>query len=314
MAGKVAAIGEVMVELSPAEGGHVSGAHYQLGFAGDTFNTSVGLARLGISTAYVTLLGDDQLSDKILDLMQDESVSPALIERLPDRQPGLYVISNAANGERSFRYWRGESPARELWANAAAAARLEAQLAGYSHLYLSGITLAIMQPDARDRLRRTLIAHRQRGGRVVFDSNFRPRLWRDTGEARKVIGDVLAQTDLALLTLEDEQALWGEKSLDLILHQHRQRGVRELVIKRGPEPVVHCFAGQITEVPVPAVRDILDTTGAGDAFNAGFLAQWLHGNTPVQAVASGNCAAATVIRQRGGIVPRAYFLQAMANG
>jgi len=308
----VAAIGEVMIEFSPA-GADASSPDYRLGFAGDTFNTAVGLSRLGVATSYVTLLGDDPLSDRILELMRVEGVGEALVHRVAGRQPGLYVIANTPDGERTFRYWRTESPARELWANDQLAQRVEDRLGGFTHIYLSGITLAIMGSPARIRLRDFLQDYRLRGGCVVFDTNYRARLWPDVDGAQQVIDEFLGISDLALLTLEDERALWDTASAERILELHLRKGVRELVIKQGPEPVMIYEGGRITQVDVPGVRGIVDTTGAGDAFNAGYLAHRLRGDTAEQAAAWGNRAAGAVIRERGGIVPRAYFLEAMGD-
>lgn len=309
---KIAAIGEVMVEYSPARLWDSSGEYYQLGFAGDTFNTAVTLSRLGLSTTYVTRLGDDPFSDKIIRLMNDEGMDSAWVDRLPERQPGLYVISNSAGGERSFRYWRSEAPARELWCDDKTTDRLEAALVGYySHIYLSGITLAIMAAQPRDRLREFLIRFRNGGGAVVFDSNYRPRLWPDLEQARKTIGAFIELADIALLTLEDEQALWGIGSAQELISS-RQHSVRELVIKRGSEPIILCNNDDIIEIPVPMVDSIVDTTGAGDAFNAGYLAARIHGKSAQQAVALGNKAAAIIIRKPGGIVEPGYFAREIA--
>lgn len=308
---KVAAIGEVMVEFSSIHCLGTSGDHYGLGFAGDTFNTAVTLARLGTPVVYVTRLGDDAFSDRMLERMVMEGVDTDAIERVPGRQPGLYVIANTADGERTFRYWRSESPARELWSSGSVTDRLELILFDCSCLYLSGITLAIMGKPARDRLREFLQRYRRGGGRVIFDSNYRERLWMDIEEARAVIGDFLEVCDLALLTLEDEQYLWGNLSPPALTEHHRRRGILELVLKRGADTVYVWDGSSEFEISVPAVADVVDTTGAGDAFNAGYLAMRLLGSSCHDAVAMGNRAAAAVIRRPGGLVDRQWFLDEM---
>ena len=302
----VAAIGEVMIELAPDTDGS-----YQMGFAGDTFNTIIGIARLGVPASYVTLLGDDSYSDNILRLLAAEHVDASLVQRLPGRQPGLYMIANSDNGERTFRYWRSEAPARQLWLDKESLVSLEKQLANYRYLYLSGITLAIMQPEARLRLLQFIAEHRRQGGRLVFDSNYRPRLWPDVSAARSAIAECLAITDIALLTLDDEMALWGGESAEQIAGWHREYGFQELVIKRGSEPLLLLAGGSTVQVDVEPVSGVIDTTGAGDAFNAGYLAGRLRGMATVDAAAWGNRSAAAVIRRKGGVVPRDYFLKEM---
>ncbi len=306
----IAAVGEVMVELAPT--GRAD--RYRLGFAGDSFNTAVTLARLGVPTAYATLLGDDRFSESILDLMLAEGVEPALVAQLPGRQPGLYAITNDADGERSFHYWRSESPARELWAHPGQREQMQRQLQAYSVIYLSGITLAIVQPEARDHLLAFLRDYRRVGGTVAFDSNYRPRLWPDAETAKHILGEFLRSvTDVALLTLDDEQQLWGDSDAQAVIRRLRDSVASEIVIKRGSDPVLVSADGEVRQVPVPAVEVIVDTTGAGDAFNAGYLAGRYHGASALAAVQEGSRVAGAVIRHRGGLVPREYFLQSVGR-
>lgn len=312
----VAAIGEVMVEFAPATAnGETSGENapaYKLGFAGDTFNTAVSLARLGLPTAYVTLLGDDPFSDRVLHLMSGEGLDTRLVARRSGRQPGLYVIANDEAGERTFHYWRSEAPARELWADDGLSAGFEEALGDYGCIYLSGITLAIMQPPARERLSRFLAGYREHGGRFAFDSNYRPRLWQTPDAARTAIGGFTAMADIALLTLEDEQALWGVDSAKAVIERHGLVGVPEVVVKQGAGPVLIGRTDGVESVQVPEAETVVDTTGAGDAFNAGYLASRLRGDDPVKCGIQGIRAAAVTLSTRGGIPPRDFFLKEMA--
>ncbi|WP_231902431.1 sugar kinase [Microbulbifer thermotolerans] len=302
---KIAALGEVMVELAPQETAPGGAPLYAQGFAGDTYNTAVYMARSGLPVSYVTLLGDDLFSEQMLVAMKGEGIDTSVIERLPGRCPGLYTIQNSADGERYFTYWRGESAARELFSGARSRERLQIYLQGMDYLYLTGITLAIMGLEARKHLLTFLADFRSAGGRVAFDSNFRPRLWRSKDEARETLSACLRQADIALLTLEDEQALWGDRNAGRCIERNSRHGVEELVLKRGAEPVLLQYDGELNAIPVPPVQDIVDTTGAGDAFNAGYLAARLQGREPARAVIAGNRCAAAVIRHRGAIIPAA---------
>src|SRR5438874_12313443 len=102
----VACIGECMVELSEQPDGSLS-----RGFGGDTLNTAVYLARLGVAVDYVTALGDDPWSGEMLAAWHAEGIGTGLIVRVPGRLPGLYLISTDADGQRRFSYWRHSSPA-----------------------------------------------------------------------------------------------------------------------------------------------------------------------------------------------------------
>ncbi|WGL15775.1 sugar kinase [Microbulbifer bruguierae] len=317
---KLAALGEVMVELAPQaseKGAQSGGAGRPLlaqSYAGDTYNTAVYIARGGVDVSYVTLLGDDPYSEEVLTRLAGEGIDTSAIVRLPGRCPGLYMIQNTADGERYFTYWRGEAPARELFTDVDRREQLKAHLRQMDCLYLSGITLAIMTSEARAELLAFLGEYRANGGRVAFDSNYRPRLWRSVEAARTAVAEFMAVTDMALLTFEDEQALWGDTDTEQCVQRNTAAGVAELVIKRGAEPVLLQYRSERSEVEVPAVSSVLDTTGAGDSFNAGYLAARLQGASPEQSIVAGNRCAARVIGHRGAIIPRADYFSASAAG
>src|SRR5690606_13997285 len=134
----------VMVELAPFPVADNAGREIMsLSFAGDTYNTSVYMSRLGVNVDYVTQLGQDPYSEQILARMQQDKIGTALINQIPGRSPGLYIIRNTPDGEREFFYWRKEAPARELFNTEASALSLADKLANVDIVYLSGITLAI---------------------------------------------------------------------------------------------------------------------------------------------------------------------------
>src|SRR5205085_8043951 len=106
---RVVAVGEAIIELTRQDG------RLALDCGGDTFNTAIYLARAGLDVAYATALGDDPYSETIVAMAKSEGIKTDLMLRVPGRLPGLYMIETDAKGERRFRYWRGEAPARELF-------------------------------------------------------------------------------------------------------------------------------------------------------------------------------------------------------
>lgn len=297
---RVACIGECMVELTLPRDEADAG---RIGFAGDTLNAAVYLKRSapGIEVAYVTALGTDPLSERMLGFFAAEGLDTGLIERRPDRAPGLYAISLDARGERSFTYWRDSSAARTLFAPPAAVT--PDRLAGFDLIYLSGITLAILSPAARGMLGGFLSGYRVRGGRVAFDSNYRPRLWPDAATARREIGALWAVTDIGLPSVDDEMALWGDPDADAVLARLRAAGVARGALKRGADgPLPIGPAGPLPAFP-PAPR-VVDTTAAGDSFNGAYLAALLAGGSEADCLAAGHAMAAKVIGHPGAIIPR----------
>ena len=304
MSKKIAVIGECMIELSQ------KGAEVSRGFGGDTLNTSVYIARQvapeALTVNYVTALGTDSFSQQMLEAWQSEHVETSLIQRMENRLPGLYYIETDSTGERTFYYWRNEAAAK-FWLESEDAAAICEALSTFDYLYLSGISLAILSPTSREKLLSLLRECRANGGKVIFDNNYRPRLWVSREETQQVYQQMLQCTDIAFLTLDDEDALWGEKPVEDVIARTQAAGVSEVVIKRGAESCLVAITGEAV-VEVPAVKlakeKVIDTTAAGDSFSAGYLAVRLTGGTPEAAAQRGHLTASTVIQYRGAIIPR----------
>ncbi|GGF77069.1 ketodeoxygluconokinase [Azorhizobium oxalatiphilum] len=296
---KVVSVGEVMVELARGDDGRFGQA-----FGGDTFNTAVYLARAGIDTAYATALGDDIFSAQVIALAASEGLATDAIVQVPGRMPGLYIITTDAKGERTFHYWRDNAPARQLfeldgWQSSAE------KLVGAQAVYFSGITLSLYSNAGLGRFLASLEVAGEGGAWRVFDGNFRPRGWQnDLPRARMVFAEALKRSSMALPTFEDEAMLWGDASPEATIARITTFGVKEVVVKNGPGGAYVHAGGQTVFVPVE--REILpvDTTGAGDSFNAGYLAARLKGETPEAAARAGHALAGTVIMHRGAIIPR----------
>jgi 2-dehydro-3-deoxygluconokinase len=296
--GRVVCLGECMIELRERPDGLLS-----RGFGGDTLNTALYLARLGVRVDYMTALGDDPHSDDMLRIWAEEGVGTRSVIRVPGRVPGLYLIQTDARGERRFSYWRDASPVRQLF-DGPATATVEAAFAAAGVLYLSGITLSLFAGPARERLFTALASARDGGCRIVFDTNFRPQGWPDPGEARATYGRMLRLSDTVLAGVEDFSLLDGTFSASELVDLLRRTGVEEAVVKL-PDPGCIVLAGRREiRVPVPAVMQPLDTTAAGDSFAAGYLAARLKGAAPDAAALAGHRLAGVVIRHTGAIIPR----------
>jgi 2-dehydro-3-deoxygluconokinase len=286
-----------MIELSQTSDGVFS-----RGFGGDTLNTAVYLARLGIATTYVTALGDDALSDAMIASWDAEGIATGEVLRMAGALPGLYMIERDATGERSFLYWRSQAPARRFF-DLADAATL-ARLASFDWLYLSGISLSLYSDSGLDRLFALLKTTRERGGRIAFDGNFRPRGWPDRGTAQRTFNRLLPLVDLALPSGEDEQALFGDADAATTISRLKAAGIAEIVVKRGPAGCLIAADGETVEVAPPVIVAPIDTTAAGDSFNAGYLAARINNASTRDAALAGHRLASAVIMSPGALIAR----------
>jgi 2-dehydro-3-deoxygluconokinase len=294
---KAVFIGEAMLELSR------DGDRWRMGYGGDTINTAIHIARAGIDTAYLTALGDDGFSADLRDLeWPGEGLDTSLVLTDPARGPGLYAITTDAAGERSFTYWRGQSAARGVFSCAGIAAALE-RVAAADLFGFSLISLAILPPEGREQLYALAREVRARGGRVAFDGNYRPRLWESVADARAARDAAIAVADIGLPTLDDEAAMHMPDPLsaeDVAAHW-TGLGCGETIVKLG---AAGCRLPDGSILPPPEILSPVDTSGAGDAFNGGYLSARLTGASITDSALAGHRLAGWCVMRRGAIPAR----------
>lgn len=314
MPDNIAVIGECMLEVSrlPASGEAAAALPAALSYGGDTLNSSVYLARLGVKVDYVTALGDDAMSTWMIDQWKSEHVGCHLVQRHAGAVPGLYMIEVDEHGERSFLYWRKDSPATKLFDEQESSEHLFSLLSSFGYIYFSGITLALYKPEALARLFSFLKSYRAEGGKVLFDGNYRSKLWQSREHAAKIYEEIYQLTDIALPTIEDEQMVFGNETPDAIIDRLHAWGVQEVVLKMGGKGCL-VSAGETRELVESNKVTVVDTTSAGDSFNAGYLAKRIGGADPVNSAKAGHELASVVIQHRGAIIPfEAMPLKAMS--
>jgi len=297
--GALVGVGEAMVEFAPVDGGL-----YAQGFAGDTLNTCWYLARLSPAdrpVRYLTRVGKDALSDRLVAFLCESGLDASAVGRDAERTLGLYLIT-LIGAERRFSYWRDHSAARRLADDPAA---LAAGFEGAALIHVSGITLAIIGAEGRRNLREALQAARAQGARVSFDPNLRRKLWRDEDELKAATIAFLEIADIALPSFDDERDLWGDASPQASAARIAALGAPEIVVKNGPDEAWLHSEGEGRGVAATPARDARDTTGAGDSFNAGYLAARLCGLAPAEACAFGHRLAGEVVRWPGALAPAA---------
>jgi 2-dehydro-3-deoxygluconokinase len=294
-------VGEAMAELRQEAAG------FAVGFAGDSFNTAIYCSRVlkrPGAVGYLTRIGEDPLSQGFLQLARAEGLDSTAIGLDPAHNIGIYAVQTDQAGERSFYYWRADSAARRLF-------QAEDDFAALGRcriLYFSAITLAILPAPVRARfLDRVADLRRTHGITVAFDSNYRPRLWENTETARKAIHRAWCLTDIALPSIEDEMALFGEVNEDAILARLRRCGCRQGALKRaaaGPlaleELALESMGGTLPYF-APA-EQVVDSTAAGDSFNGAYLAGLISGADTLTCLSWGHEMARQVVAKPGAIV------------
>lgn len=293
---RVACIGECMIELKQAQGGLFS-----RNYGGDTLNTAVYLARLGVEVDYITALGGDPMSDEMLAGWAAEGVGTGRVARLEGKLPGLYMIQTDELGDRHFFHWRDNSAARCLMDLPETDDILDS-LANHDVVYLSAVTLSIYSVPGRTKLIGALDRARKHGARIVFDTNFRARGWPDSDVARAAFDEAFAVSDVVLASMEDLLPLYPDESDEQLM---RRIPSGEAVLKRLQPGSIVRFEGVSHEVSAePVPQPVVDTTAAGDSFSAAYIAARLQGAEPAEAAQAGHRLGGVVVGYPGAIIPR----------
>jgi 2-dehydro-3-deoxygluconokinase len=289
----VACIGECMVELRQGKDGK-----YTRGFGGDTLNAAIYLSRLGIETSYITGLGDDPFSDEMIAAWEKESVKTDLVQRAIGRMPGLYMIETDKSGERHFSYWRDAAPARDVFARDDQ--RLQESLLQFDWLYFSGVSLSLYGAAGRERMFDYLQRANDAGAWIVFDTNFRQRGWPDRREADAAFRRALEMADILFASHDDMDGVFGKAGTAMF---ENAPGV-EKVLKLADASARLMWHGKDEIVAPLPVKQVVDTTAAGDSFAAAYLAARIKKKSPLMAAGDGHQLANKVIQFPGAIIPK----------
>jgi len=297
---KFASIGECMVQLLQQEDGR-----YIRNYAGDTHSAAQYLAWLGreqnITSSYVTVLGQDKFGTQMLADWQDKGLDTSLVMTTAQKNTGLYFADTDKQGHRDYTYYRSDAAAKLIF-RMPQSASIMSDLQLYDMIYSSAITLMILNDEDRQKLVDLYQSSQARGIQTAFDTNYRPAGWQSDKEARKWIDAILAYTDIAFPTDDENAALYGDKSAEQTAKRIHKAGAKEVVVKCGSEGcLIKTDKEQIHVASVPNVK-VRDTTAAGDSFNAGYLYARFNDKLLYEAAAFGHEVASQVIQYQGALI------------
>ena len=288
-------MGEPMLEfnqLPPLADGAV---HYLEGHGGDTSNAAIAASRQGASVGYITAVGADAPGDSFMALWQREGVDTATVLRNEHAQTGIYFVTHDAAGHH-FLHYRKASPA----ALYAPADLPKAALAAATIFYASGISQGI-SGSAADAVFAAIDIVRRHGGKVAYDTNYRPRLW-PPARAAAVMHAAMSNVDFAFPGIEDARVLTGLGDPDAILDFYLRLGSKVVVLKMGESGAYFADPQRRVLIAPHPVRAV-DATGAGDTFCGAFLARILAGDSAERAARYASVAAALTCTGYGAVAP-----------
>lgn len=294
MAKKVLTVGEILVEIvattkgdgfrepQPLVGPFASGAPA-------IFIDQAG--RLGTPAAIVSRVGDDDFGRLCRDRLAADGVDVSGIEVARGETTGSAFVRYRPDGSRSFVYNIAHSATGRLTLTPAA----EALMATCDHVHVMGTALSA--PGLASVARVAIARVKARGGTLSFDPNLRPEMLDSPG-LRPALDEVLAQSDLFLPSGQEIFLFTESRDEDAAVKELLERGIGDIVIKRGAEGASHFDRSGRNDVTPFSVEEV-DPTGAGDCFGGAFVSFWLAGAPRETALRYANAAGAHAVTKVG---------------
>lgn len=265
----------------------------QKSIGGSESNTAIGLARLGHAVAWASRLGEDPPGDEIFRTLRGEGVDVSAVRRSADAPTGLMIKERRGPSDIHVYYYRANSAASRLFSGDVP----EAMVASARRVHLTGITCALGSEPAA-AVHRIVSICQDRDIPVSFDLNLRRKLWKDA-EAVAAYERLYPYVDDLLATQSELLICTNTGDLDDAAEYLYSRGVTRVVARRGPGGATGFEEGQRFDLQAESPVDVVDTVGAGDAFNAGYIHGLLTEQTFERSLWTGNWVASRVVAHHG---------------
>lgn len=276
-------------------------------FAGDVFNTAVYLKRTfsDVNVHLVTAVGKDNFSQNMIEYFKKEHIGTDFVFQSDTKIPGLYSIQVDEVGERSFTYWRSDSAARQVMQHIDENAINT--LSQGDMFFFSGISLAVIEPNARADFWVMVEKMKAAGVKIVFDPNYRARMWDNPAQAKEQFEKAFSLSNIALPGVDDFQQLYDLSTSEEVYEFCKPYQFEELIIKNG-EAGIFCYTpDESFKFDITPVKNVVDTTSAGDSFNGVYLGARTKNLTISEAIGLASKAAGFVIQHKGAIVEREAY-------
>lgn len=262
----VACLGEALIDFVADEAGVslIDCPGFRKAAGGAVANVAVGLARLGVSTAFLGKVGDDAFGRFLERTLRESGVDTRGMVFDENHRTGLAFVSLTAEGERDFAFFR--NPSADMLHRADEVP--DSLLLGTKVFHFGSITL--IQEPSRTATIDALARAKEQGAIISYDPNLRPPLWPSLEEARAHILEALPHADVVKVSEEEAEFLFGAGSLSQQAARLHNQGALLAAITRGAGGSFLSTLDRQAEI-APYEVDAVDTTGAGDAFVAALL-------------------------------------------
>ncbi|MDC3186878.1 PfkB family carbohydrate kinase [Pelagibacteraceae bacterium] len=291
----VCSIGEAMIEIS-----NIKNSLYNQSFAGDTLNFCNYLDKKKLNAFFLSAIGKSEINQSLLDFVKSKNISTKYIKQINQFEIGLYLIKNKDNGEKQFFYWRDESAAKQYFNNIDFL-NLYKELKNFDYIYFSGITLSIIHISKLNNFIKLLNLLKSKKIKIVFDFNIRPSRWNKKN-LNIFLDTVLKFVDICFLSGEDMNYWKNKNNIKSYEQIVRKYKLKHSIFRKNAK-FTYVFLNKTSYVfKNKLLKTVVDTSGAGDGFNAAYLSNFIVNNDPVLALKAGSSLGSKIVMKKGAIV------------
>ncbi|WP_226582135.1 sugar kinase [Halobacillus litoralis] len=269
----VMTIGDAMITFDPSKNGPLRNVHtFERKAGGAEFNFAIGCARLGLNTGWISRLGNDEFGKYIRNFARGEGIDISSVKLMDGYPTSLNFKEIKEDGSGSTFYYRSDSPTKTLTEQTLDTEALRKTKV----LHISGVFAAIEPEKNVPLLKRAVTIAKDHGALISFDPNIRLKLW-NREDARKSLTQLLPYVDIMLTGVEEAELLLGVDKSEDIVDACKRYGISTVAIKQGEAGAFAYMDGETLQLPAVPPKKVVDTVGAGDGFDAGFIYGVLQG-------------------------------------
>ena len=292
---KICAIGECMMELTNAKM-----ELYSQSIAGDTLNFASYLDKKIFDTSYFTAVGTSDISKRVISFLKKQKIKTNLVSLINSYEIGLYLIENSKAGEKIFYYWRDNSAAKFFFNNQKLE-KWQNQLKKFQYVYFSGITLSLFENNNLHNFISLLELLKKKQVKIIFDLNIRNKRW-----SKKKLTSYFSQTlpfaNIFFASGEDLNFLKGSASLKTFINLIQKNNIEHGIYRNNARLNYSFYKDERYFIKNKIKKKVVDTSGAGDGYNAAYISKFIKFNDPQKALYAASQIGAKIVMKKGAIV------------
>lgn len=303
----VITIGDGMITMDPSSIGPLRFSnHFERKIGGAELNFAIGCSRLGLNTGWISKLGNDEFGRHILFCARGEGLDTRHVELVEGYPTSVYFREVLADGSGRSFYYREKSPTLSF----SEADFCEDYFKNSRLLHITGVFPSI-NPNNRKIIKKAIEIAKKNGILVSLDPNIRLKMWTKS-EAREFLLDILPDVNILLAGEDEAEIILGKHSTHEYIEKFQQYGISLVVIKRGDKGAIGADGSQVLSIEPVKPRAVVDTVGAGDGFDAGFITGYLKGFSLKRSLELANAVGSMVISVKGDNEGLPYYEDVLA--